>query len=100
LSILPRQSPRSLILASIKREGDLLFCDPRFFIPASLPQSRGLDKWGSPAPCRFSLELRLAKSSLMRPTPKAGDAVLWGGVLDEGVGPPKIGRSRPPSAVS
>jgi hypothetical protein len=33
----------------------------------------------------------------MRPTPKAGDAVLWGGVLDEGVGPPKIGRSLTPS---
>src|ERR1044071_8800728 len=37
LSTLPRQSPSSLILASISREGDLLFCDPPFFMPVSLP---------------------------------------------------------------
>src|SRR6188508_2084524 len=35
LSILPRQSPNSLILASISREGDLPFCDPLFFMPVS-----------------------------------------------------------------
>src|SRR5258708_13825262 len=28
----PRQSPSSLILASISREGDLLLCDPLFFM--------------------------------------------------------------------
>src|SRR6476646_3273505 len=36
LSILPRQSPSSLILASISREGDSLFRDPLFFTPVSL----------------------------------------------------------------
>src|SRR5215510_834026 len=39
LSILPRQSPSSLILASISREGDLLFCDPFFFMPVSPPEA-------------------------------------------------------------
>src|SRR5215471_21161414 len=38
LSMLPRQSPSSLILASISREGDLLFCGPLFFTPVSPPQ--------------------------------------------------------------
>src|SRR6266403_3386505 len=33
LSILPRQSPSSLIRASMSCEGDLLFCDPLFFMP-------------------------------------------------------------------
>src|SRR5215471_9972341 len=37
LSILPRQSPSSLILASISCEGDLFFCDPLFFTPVSPP---------------------------------------------------------------
>src|SRR5215467_9260719 len=51
LSISPRQSPSSLILASISRDGDLLVCDPLvcdplFFIAVS-PQSRGLDKGGT-----------------------------------------------------
>src|SRR5262249_22073319 len=35
LSFLPRQSPSSLILSSISREGDLLFCDPLFVMPGS-----------------------------------------------------------------
>src|SRR5258705_7096547 len=39
LSILPRQSPSSLILASISREGDSLFCGPLFFVPISPPWS-------------------------------------------------------------
>src|SRR6185295_4546828 len=30
-SILPRQSPSSLILSSINRDGDFSFCDPLFF---------------------------------------------------------------------
>src|ERR1700737_2483865 len=36
LSILPRQSPSSLILASISLEGDLLFCGPLSFMPVLL----------------------------------------------------------------
>src|SRR5215510_3101592 len=38
LSILPRQSSSSLILASISSEGDLLFCDPLFFMSVSPPE--------------------------------------------------------------
>src|SRR5262245_42783312 len=40
-SIVPRQSPSSLILASISREGDWLSCDPLFFMQAILPGPRG-----------------------------------------------------------
>src|SRR5262249_16903732 len=36
LSILPRQSPSSLMRASISCEGDLLCCDPLFFMPVLL----------------------------------------------------------------
>src|SRR5579864_1529386 len=34
-SIVPRQSPSSLIRASISREGDPLCCGPLFFMPVS-----------------------------------------------------------------
>src|SRR5215469_306600 len=36
LSVFPRQSSSSLIRASISCEGDLLFCDPAFFIAVLL----------------------------------------------------------------
>src|SRR5579864_7137753 len=39
LSIRPRQSPSSSILASINREGDLLSCDPLSVMPISPPRS-------------------------------------------------------------
>src|SRR5258708_7875923 len=41
-------------------------------MPVSPPLSRGFDKWGPSAPCRFYLELRLTTSALMPPTPKEG----------------------------
>src|SRR5262245_57362988 len=41
LSIWPRQSPSSLILASINAAGDLLFCDPFFFMSVCLPSLVG-----------------------------------------------------------
>src|ERR1700683_3342023 len=58
LSVVPRQSPSSLILASISCEGDLLFCDPVFVMLVCLPWSRSAG-WGvGPPPCRCYLELR------------------------------------------
>src|ERR1043165_1380927 len=42
LSILPRQSPSSLILPSISCDGDLPFGGSLFFMPVSLPCSRGI----------------------------------------------------------
>src|SRR5262249_21161543 len=50
LSVLPRQSPSSLILSSISREGDLLFCDPLFVMPGSAFWELGDVSLGRPIP--------------------------------------------------
>src|SRR6185437_15393086 len=52
LSALPRQSPSSLILASISSEGDLPFCDSLPFMPVSPPSTRSAPAWQRTAAIR------------------------------------------------
>src|SRR4051794_17282087 len=72
LSISPRQSGSSLILASISWDGDSLFCDPLFVMPVSLLSSSG------PASRRDLLQQRVdARKPCLR---ALLDAVLHCGV--------------------
>src|SRR3954466_5137210 len=69
LSISPRQSSSSLILASISWEGDSPPCDPLCAMSVALPSSRGLDGWGSSPPPAM-LPRRVHVVDTPRPVPR------------------------------